>query len=622
MNVMQIDTGRLLIALSIILVLLFSLCATSSADSPKTRIALYMVGSDLESESSLGTEEIKEILSGLSGDSGVIDLQVAYGGSRTMGWSGMTFADRQALEEDLRDGIVGNGQSYQFRDPSCNMGDSAGLIRFIEYLNELPESDRNISRGLCFDENHHWDRLTMTEISDSLSHSNISWDLIGMDACLMGSLEVMNAVNLYGRLLLVSEEVEPGHGWDYETPLHALIQNPAMPIEEWGRLVIDSYMDNPSHEPMKKTLSLIDMTQIHDLNGQLSLLGTYLDSQIGEKKVYEGIGTSFYNAQRFGYDPKNDVEVSVDLGDLSANLENNVPQSSAYVKEVKDVIEKSVLYQRNDGSRAKSTGISTVSPRNKHVEDIPDDSNTQSENATWSSFIQGYLKFIASDTSKPLITPLGNGTFQVSDDQGIQMVMVKTDWMPEVTNFTHSYGMKADPVYPDSNGLYVPNPDDKTFYLTDTGTGNRSYFFNTYYGNDLNETEYYYGFVNITRRSKTRETAINIMRFADGSSSYALFPYETDLESGELVFSRVPLTVRSGDIITPVIVERFLGEESRWQYSPLPQLLITGDLAIVRDRLPYGGYFPTLWAYDYNMNYDLYLMDVMRYPNNASLVAP
>ena len=629
MNVMPLFSHGFFPIISLLLLILLSVSIATPADVPTTRIAMYMVGSDLESESHLGSAEIKEILSGLSGDSRHIDLQIAYGGARSMGWSGMIIADKEDLQDDYRDGVIGNGH-YAFRDTSMNMGDTKGLTTFVEYLNDLPASDRNIFifwdhgaslAGLCFDENYNWDQLTMQEITDALENSAITWDLIGMDACLMGSLEVMQTVSPFGHLLLVSEEVEPGHGWDYEIPLQALSDNPAITIEEWAKLVIDSYMDNPQHEPMKKTLSLIQMTSLPDLEEDLSLLGTFLRDKMDQKPVYEGIGTSFYNAQRFGYDPRKDIEVSVDLGDLSDNLGMHVKDSSDIIGQVKQTMASVVLYQRNDGSRPKSTGISTISPRNRHIDEISASSGNSIHNSTWFSFIKNYVSYISTDSSKPVITTRGNGTFQVSDDQGIQMVMVKTDWMPDVTNFTHSFGMKADPVYPDAQGIYIPNPDDKTFYLTDTGTGNRSYFYNTYYGTDINGTELYFGFVNITRGSKTRETAINIMQSQDGLIQYALFPYEINPSTGEYLFSRIPLTVRTGDIITPVIVERFLGGESRWQYTALDPLLITGELAIERDRLPYGSYLPSLWAYDYNMNYDIYLMDVLRFPNSAEIIS-
>lgn len=629
MNVMSHFLRSLFLIISLLFLIFLCTCITSAADVPTTvpttRIALYMVGSDLESESHLGTAEIKEILSGLSSDAGHIDLQIAYGGARSMGWSGMTIADKEDLQDDYRDGIIGNGH-YAFRDSSLNMGDAKGLTMFIEYLNDLPRSDRNLFifwdhgaslAGLCFDENYNWDQLTMQEITDALEKSSITWDLVGMDACLMGSLEVMQAISPFSHLLLVSEEVEPGHGWDYEIPLRVLSDTPSITIEEWGKLVIDSYMDNPNHEPMKKTLSLINMTRLPELEGELSQLGLYLKSHIDQKSMFEGIGSAYYNSQRFGYNPRTDTEVSVDLGDLSLNLDLCMNKSSDLANRVKMAIERVVLYQRNDGSRPKSTGISTISPRNRHPEDIAGLSTSEQGNTTWNSFTQDFVTYVSSDTSNPVITSLGNGTFQVTDDQGIQMVMVKTDWMPDVTNFTHSFGMKADPVYPDDQGIYTPNPDDKTFYLTDAGTGNRSYFYNTYYGNDINGTELYFGFVNITRGTKTRETAINIMQNQDGSIQYALFPYEINPSTGEYLFSRIPITVRTGDIIRPVIVERFLGDESRWQYTSLDPLLITSELVIERDRLPYGSYFPTFWVYDYNMNYDIYLMDVLRFPNNA-----
>ena len=585
-----------------------------------------MVGSTLESEYGLASGEMKEIVSALSENTGTVDLEVAFGGSHVDGWSGMTIANLEELKADIADGKIGNGRKYSFQDENLNMGDSSGLFAFLDYLMGLPSHDRNILifwdhgasyGGVCFDEKYSMDALSLTEVRDTLKETDISWDLIGMDACLMGAMEVISAVHESADLLLVSEEVIPGHGWDYQIPLRILVQYPDISMEEWGKIVIDAYMDNPSHEKMKKTLSLIDLTKAKEIEGTLTELGNYLGFGLKSDSIYRGIALSYYNAQKFGYDPKRDVEVSVDLADFADNVAKNIPGAGEIISELNQSIVSSVLYHKNDGSRPKSNGISTFSPIHRTYEEIKQFTSSNISEYEWSHFLESYGAQISDDKQRPVIYNSGNNTYQIYDEKGLENVYVTTDWLPDVTNFYHTYGLKAEPVYPDEHGLYTPNPDDKTFYIIDTNSKNRSLFFYTYFGEDLFGNQMYLGFLNVTRNLKTREVQISFVVDKTGNTTYSMWPYEENPNTGEIISARVPLTLRQGDIITPVIVERFLEGEPRWQYTSLPPLPMTGELKIVKDTLPYGAFYPVLWAYDYNQNYDLALLPSLRYPNTA-----
>ena len=44
---------------------------------------------------------------------------------------------------------------------------------------------------------------------------NPPFELIGFDACLMGTLETANIVANYARYMIGSEENEPGSGWNF-----------------------------------------------------------------------------------------------------------------------------------------------------------------------------------------------------------------------------------------------------------------------------------------------------------------------------------------------------------------------------------------------------------------------
>lgn len=70
------------------------------------------------------------------------------------------------------------------------------------------------------------------------------FDIIGLDACLMGQVEVLTALQPYARIAITSEETEPSLGWAYTAFLDALVRNPGMSAADLSRLVVQSYIDN------------------------------------------------------------------------------------------------------------------------------------------------------------------------------------------------------------------------------------------------------------------------------------------------------------------------------------------------------------------------------------------
>ena len=68
------------------------------------------------------------------------------------------------------------------------------------------------------------------------------FELVGMDACLMGQIEVYSMLAAHARYAVASEETEPGLGWAYAGFLGELVANPAMSGAELGAEIVDSYI--------------------------------------------------------------------------------------------------------------------------------------------------------------------------------------------------------------------------------------------------------------------------------------------------------------------------------------------------------------------------------------------
>jgi hypothetical protein len=93
------------------------------------------------------------------------------------------------------------------------------------------------------------DQLFLMEIDQALQRIRDQtgldqFELIGLDACLMGHLEVLDALAPHARYAVVSQETEPALGWAYAGFLGALRDNPGMDGAELGRLIVDSYVQD------------------------------------------------------------------------------------------------------------------------------------------------------------------------------------------------------------------------------------------------------------------------------------------------------------------------------------------------------------------------------------------
>jgi len=70
------------------------------------------------------------------------------------------------------------------------------------------------------------------------------FELIGLDACLMGQLEVFTALEPHARYAVASEETEPSIGWAYTGLLQALHADPDMSGAELSRLIVETYIQD------------------------------------------------------------------------------------------------------------------------------------------------------------------------------------------------------------------------------------------------------------------------------------------------------------------------------------------------------------------------------------------
>ncbi len=114
------------------------------------------------------------------------------------------------------------------------------------------------------------DILYLREIDRSLAQIQQDtgiekFDIIGLDACLMGMAEVYDTLASYARYAVASEETEPSVGWAYAAFLGDLNRNPSMSPRELASLIVKSYITDDQR--------IVDPKARADMLGQRGLFG-------------------------------------------------------------------------------------------------------------------------------------------------------------------------------------------------------------------------------------------------------------------------------------------------------------------------------------------------------------
>ena len=247
-----------------------------------TTVMVYMCGSDLETQSDQATADINEMIDAAF-DTRYTNVVMMLSGSKTT--NSWFSEERTSIWEIGRKGAI-----LLEQQDARNMGDSGTLRYFLNFAHERYASDRYILifwdhgggplRGVCWDEVYSPDNLTMQELTEALADSPFAarkLDMIGFDACLMGSLEVAWMLAPYADYMIASEEMEPGEGWDYVF-LRGIEQDET--VADTGRRIVDSYFEAPAGNASHDlTLACVDLREIPSV---VEAMSGFFDSMVNE----------------------------------------------------------------------------------------------------------------------------------------------------------------------------------------------------------------------------------------------------------------------------------------------------------------------------------------------------
>ena len=188
----------------------------------KHTLFVYMCGSSLERVNGSASENLRQLTEAALEEG--VNIVVQTGG--TTRWHTSIISAASTDRYEIADGAL----RLVWREPTKqNFGAPETLAAFLEWgAAEYPAEAYSLILwnhgggtlgGVCYDENFEGDSLSLTELDAALQAgveaTGQKFAFVGMDACLMATVETAFVLEPYAEHMIASQELEPESGWDY-----------------------------------------------------------------------------------------------------------------------------------------------------------------------------------------------------------------------------------------------------------------------------------------------------------------------------------------------------------------------------------------------------------------------
>jgi hypothetical protein len=247
--------------------------------------------------------------------------------------------------------------------------------------------------GVGGDESAGHDGLTLAEMNQAiaagLDEAGVDkLDMLGFDACLMATYEVASMLAPLADRLIASQELEPGHGWDYRT-LQVLEDDPTTDVDALGSLIIDGFEAQAKELGTDSgiTLSMIDLNQMAAVDEAVTTFTDALVERAAE--VAPIVGRTRENTLSFGRspDPEQDTHMA-DLGILVSQIGIEALDVSDHADAVIRALNDAVLDKVEGSSMQGATGLSVYFP--PYAEFFDTDYDGVESSTQWSEFLASF----------------------------------------------------------------------------------------------------------------------------------------------------------------------------------------------------------------------------------------
>lgn len=450
-----------------------------AATKAKHTFLVYMVGSDLESENEAATNDLEEMMK--VGSDKNLNIVVETGGAKK-------WFNKEVSNKSNQRWLIEKNKMKKIQDVSKrNMGKPETLKDFLNWgIKTYPADKYSIIlwnhgsgiEGYGYDEISE-DMLSLQELQsvfkDVKTQNKVKFELVGFDACLMSTIETANIMVPYANYMVASEELEPGHGWDYSRHLKLIAKKPDVSGAELGKEIAKGFQKQAkdNETDFEITLAVTDLSKIPNVVSNLNSLvkkvsGDIISSDTNLKKV----GSARSKAEDYGNSSDSHTDL-VDLGDLSKQLKNDYPsQSTSLMNSIKDA----VVFRITSEDKPEATGLSIYFPYKdkENFKAAPNMYDRFDFSADYKKFVRNYVE--RASGKKADINLANNNLESKNSGFGLHLTKKEIEQVDKVysilgirdkSNPTNVIfvGMDTDVVIDDSTGELLDNFNGKRIQL-------------------------------------------------------------------------------------------------------------------------------------------------------------
>ena len=231
------------------------------------------------------------------------------------------------------------------------------------------------------------------------SYTGPSVDLLAMDACLMGSIEVLYELKDVVDYVVASSFTESGNGYDYSFLRQIDSNDSALDV---GKKIVDTYKqfyDGSTWENLGLSLAVYDMNEVQSTAEYISSLGFEL-KYLMDDNLRSNINNFYPSLIQYYYDNSNNpIPLLVDLNNCAQLMKSYISDSAVqdYAQQIQDALDQLVVYEYAERTSYGQINnpVSIFMPNNPYlVTDLANDYNTLLFPAElfWSDFLEAWLQ--------------------------------------------------------------------------------------------------------------------------------------------------------------------------------------------------------------------------------------
>ncbi|MFZ4440430.1 MAG: clostripain-related cysteine peptidase [Syntrophales bacterium] len=417
---LRFTTQWFTLAIFIMLSAILSCSSSSDNHTPTTTILIYIEGTNLESEYSQATGNLKEMLAAVPASHLNVVLATGAAGKAVA-------TDPVRSWRTVKRHLIKGGTIQELQDlGAVNMGNTAVLTDFIRWGQTTFPADKYILIfwdhgggtlwGYGGDLDTDTDPMHVEDLGQAIraavATTGKRFDLIGFDACLMATAEIAANLAPYANYLVASEELEPGQGWNYTSFLNALAVNPHADGLAVGVAIANGYAAKTDPETDDYTLSVIDLSRIDVVVTAVQEFSSLAADQFARfgRVAWNQLATIRNLADEFGANYVNGMFKNMtDLAHFSSLLGERSEIYRQSAARMQEAVAQAVAYNVKGTGHASVGGLSFYFPFHKFDSEQSDFNRYEAV-----PFSPAYTAFLKPFIAYPLDNPPG-ALLQITD---------------------------------------------------------------------------------------------------------------------------------------------------------------------------------------------------------------